>query len=289
VPMLTALFDNPAVWRSATIMRGEAELHNVGLTMLAASTLDWIQTAIPRDAFGGGFMSRLLFVVQESTPRCFPIPPPLDEKQRIDLIKRLRLATQLRGEFSMSPEAATWFFAWYRALDEKAADNKHFAGYYARKPDQLWRLAMLLAVSGGARQGSMVLTEQHFRAALGILDWVESFLPGTFDQLGESSVGNEQMAIIKQLKNAGGACKHSDLLRKNTRRMNSQQFRQFTDTLRAAGLVEYDAKTRVSRSGAGAENQEAANASAPLEPRLWSGTRSTSELSQRCASRPRAA
>lgn len=240
IPMLTALSDNPAKWSSGTIMRGSAELTNVGLTFLAASTLDWIQHAIPREAFGGGFMSRLLFVVQERTPRRFSEPPPLDDKLRIDLIKRLRLMTQIRGEFSRTEEAFKWWDKWYGEVTDRAADNKHFAGYLARIPDQVWRLAMLLVVAEGKGTGNLVVEERHFVQAHSILMWVESYLPGTFDQLAESGVGSEQMKLLKQLKTVGGSEKHSNLLRKNARTMNAENFRRCIDTLRQAGLVEYD-------------------------------------------------
>jgi hypothetical protein len=243
VPMLTALADNPDKWRSGTIMRGEAELHNVALTFLGASTLDWIKHAIPKDAFGGGFMSRFLFVIQERTPRCYPEPPPLDEKVRVDLIRRLRLMTQVRGEFTRTEAAFTWWNKWYREVTDQASDNKHFAGYLARIPDKVWQLAMLLVIS---ENGGPPLTVEvrHFEQARGILEWVEGFMPGTFAQLTESAVGMDQMGIIEQLKKADGSEKHSPLLRKNIRKMNADAFRKCMDSLRLAGLVEFDQKTR---------------------------------------------
>ena len=80
--------------------------------------------------------------------------------------------------------------------------------------------------------------------AQSILEWVEGFLPGTFDQLSESGVGAEQMLLLKQLKATGGMEKHSNLLRKNTRRMNADNFRRCIDTLRQSDLIEYDQKER---------------------------------------------
>jgi hypothetical protein len=242
IPMLTRLMDNPDVWRSGTIMRGEVELRNVGLTFLGASTLDWIQSAIPKDAFGGGFMSRLIFVVQERTSRVFSEPPPLNEETRRSLLNRLRLMTQIRGEFTRTPEAFEWWDQWYRKLTDRVADNKHFAGYLARVPEQAWRIAMLLKVSEGAKTGELVIGLKHFQAAVRILEWVEGLLPGTFDQMTETGTGMDQMKIIEQLKRGNGQMRHSDLLRKNARRMNADAFRKCLDTLRQSSLVEYDKK-----------------------------------------------
>lgn len=240
VPMLTALFDCPQSWSSATIMRGEAHLNNVAISMLGASTLDWIQTAIPRDAFGGGFMSRILFVVQENTDRCFPIPPPTDEKMKAKLSEGLRKFGHVRGKIEMSREALDWFDKWYRRRTSQHMENRHFAGYAERKPTQVIRIATILAVSEKGSTWDRTIGMPHVEAALRVLDWVEAFLPGTFDQLHETSMGADQMLILQQLKKKQGSAKHSDLLRLNARRMNADIFRKYMDTLRLAGLVEWD-------------------------------------------------
>ncbi|MHA1632702.1 MAG: hypothetical protein ACTSXC_07865, partial [Candidatus Freyarchaeota archaeon] len=74
VPLLTTLFDCPDTWVSKTIGRGETPLAHVALSFLGASTLEWFLEALPREAFSGGFMARLLFVVQEETDREFALP-----------------------------------------------------------------------------------------------------------------------------------------------------------------------------------------------------------------------
>jgi hypothetical protein len=247
VPMLTRLLDNPDVWKSGTIMRGEVELKNVGLTLLGASTLDWIQHAIPKDAFGGGFMSRLIFVVQERTPRVFSEPPPMDQVLKKKLLNGLREMTLVRGAFTRTDAAFLWWDRWYRKVTDRIADNKHFAGYLARVPEQAWRIAMLLVISEGKKNGVLKLEveERHFDQAVKILDWVEKMLPSTFDQLTENVAGADQMKILEQIKGAGGQMGHSDLLRRNSRRMNSLTFKNCINTLMESKLVEFDRKKRM--------------------------------------------
>lgn len=237
VPMLTALFDCPKEWSSLTVMRGEAKLYNVALSMLACSTMDWIQTAIPRDAFGGGFMSRLLFVVQEYTPRCFPLPEALNEPLERRLLNRLLALGKIHGDYTLSPAAERWYVDWYKARSDRNTENKQFAGYYERKPDHLLRLAIVLAAS---QSDELVLEELHLRQGLAVLDAAESFLPSTFDAMSQTGVGEDHQRILLQLKKRGGALDHSTLLRLNSNRMNSRQFRECLETLRIAKLIEYD-------------------------------------------------
>jgi hypothetical protein len=246
VPLLTALFDCPKEWSSATIMRGDNQLRNVALSFLVCSTMDWIQTAIPRDAFGGGFMSRLLFVVQNDTPRSFPHPPPLDLVVQSRLKKELFAYTRLRGKFAITDEADAWYVDWYNTKHESIASERQFAGYVERKPDHLHRLAMILTIAElqPDKHTDLILTLPKLKQALSILNWVEANLPAAFAEMSQTPMGEESAKLMKQLKAKGGQIAHSEWLRMNTHRMNKDQFKASVGTLREAKMVDYDAVTR---------------------------------------------
>ena len=240
VPMLTSLFDCPQEWSSMTVMRGEVKLLNVAFSMLGCSTLDWIQTAIPRDAFGGGFMSRLLFIVQESTPRRFALPPPLDQEMFKKLHKRLLAISHMRGKFELEPDARDWYIQWSNELADVGDDNKQYAGYSERKPDNALRLAMCMTV---AEQDELKLSIPRLQKAVRILEWIESWLPGTFEQMSQSSVGEDHNRILRQLRSRNGMCGHSDLMRLNSSKLSGKAFRECMNTLIQSKLVDYDGPT----------------------------------------------
>jgi hypothetical protein len=104
------------------------------------------------------------------------------------------------------------------------------------------RLAMIGRAA--APELSLEITEKDLQQALRILSWLEEWLPGTFDQLTSSAVGEDQVRILRQLRQAGGAMEHSMLLRRNSGRLNAEQFRRAIGTLREARLLEWEAKTR---------------------------------------------
>lgn len=249
VPMLTSLFDAPKEWSSLTIGRGELKLTNVALSFLGASTLDWIQTAIPREAFGGGFMSRLLFVIQEDTPRSFPIPPPPNEDLRRKLFRGLISLTKARGEISMfqgNPTTLKWYEDWYNKKRDSGHDERQFAGYSERKPDHLIRLAINLVASefaGGTRTDLQIGVE-HLERALRILDWLELWMPATFEAFTQSAVGEDHERMKRQLKNHGGSLEHSKWLRLNSNKMDARLFRERVDTMRQARLIDFDQKSK---------------------------------------------
>lgn len=247
VPLLTALFDCPKEWSSTTIMRGESHLHNVAISFLVCSTMDWLQNAIPRDAFGGGFMSRLLFVVQNDTPRCFPHPPTMDQGLNHKLKSRLFAYGRLRGNFTITKEADDWYDSWYRSLRSTIAAEKQFAGYVERKPDHLHRIAIILTVAelDDDKQYKLELTLPKMKEALAILNWIEDYLPAAFSEMSQTVMGEESQRLLKQLRAAGGVLGHSEWLQKNTHRMNNLQFKSAVSTLREAKLADWDAVKRV--------------------------------------------
>jgi hypothetical protein len=237
VPMLTALFDCPAVWSSATIMRGATQLQNVSISHLAATTIDWMQTSVTRDAMAGGFMSRLLFIVQHDTPRSFPFPPPLDPKARRDLTDRLAGMQHCNGTVGFAKDAYEWYAEWYVARKTSTVE-RHFAGYFERKPDRMLQIAMVLNASVNPRNYTLSL--ETLQQAKAILDWIETYLPGAFSELSQSQIGDDQSRLLKQLRAHAGIIKHSEWLRMNTSRMNGRLFKEATQTLIDAKMVAYD-------------------------------------------------
>lgn len=246
IPLLTRLFDCPDVWSSATITRKELTLKNIAFSMLGASTMDWLRTGIPADSFGGGFMSRFLFVVQEETPRSFPRPPALPDALRSSLMSRLLKYTYLRGNFSMTPAAGKWYDDWYNSQTLRGTEERMFSGYYERKPAHMIRIAMLLTISSQQEPATPLLLETEvLERSLKILNWLEAWLPGAFEQLSQTNVGEDHHRILRLLKKNSGEMPHSDLLRRVSGRMNAKQFKDLIATLREAKLMDYDTVKKV--------------------------------------------
>lgn len=246
VPLLTALFDCPKEWSSSTIMRGESHLKNVAISFLVCSTMDWLQSSIPRDAFGGGFMSRLLFVVQNDTPRCFPHPPVMDQALQHKLKASLFAYGRIKGKFTITEEADQWYDHWYRNLRTSISSEKQYAGYVERKPDHMHRIAMILTIAElqDEKHEGLILTLPKMQHALRILDWVEGFLPTAFSEMAQTPMGEELGRLLQQIKQKGGVIGHSDWLRLNSHRLNSLQFKGAVGTLRESKLVDYDSVKR---------------------------------------------
>lgn len=238
IPLLTALFDCPKEFKAKTLGRGESTLTNVAISALMCSTIDWIQTGIPKDSFGGGFMSRFLFIVQESTSRVFPLPPPLDPEVRKTLTAGLTTIKRKKGAFTFTQQAQDWYIHWYRTRPALRGD-KQYAGYFERVPDHLIRLAMIMRTA--LNPVATELTDIDLAHSMKILKWTEEWLPSTFDEMTETTTGADQARILRQLRENKGQMERSALLRKNSTKMNAEQFDRCMKTLREAKLVEWEA------------------------------------------------
>jgi histone H3/H4 len=234
ITLLTALFDNPDKWQTSTKSGGNVELNEVCLTFMGASTPDWLITAIPQDAFGGGFMSRLLFVVEDDTPRCFAIPKVQETPDK--LIKELAAIRALKevGELSFANQATLdWYKVWYAQAKSNIPEDEKMAGYHERKPDHLLRMAMLMAMS----QGRRTVTKEDLLASLAILQYMEKQMLSTFKWLGVKPIGVDQERILRTLKAHDNRMLAKDLLRTQIFYMNAVQFKLAVETLEQAGML----------------------------------------------------
>lgn len=237
VPMLTALFDCPEIWSSGTLARSTTALKNVAISHLAATTIDWMQSSISKDAFSGGFMSRLLFVVQHDTSRSFPFAPPLDDVLANKLITGLLNMQKVSGEVKITPAGRAWYERWYHDRKTNAVE-KQLAGYFERKPDRLLQLAMVLNAAQDVTR--LELDEKVLVQAEQMLTWIEKFLPGAFAELSSNTIGDDQHRLLKQIRKHKGEIAHTDWLRLNTNRMNADSFRKSVETLKQAGMLVFD-------------------------------------------------
>jgi len=235
VPLLTSLFDCPDKRGIGTITRKDESLYNVAVCMLACSTEDWLTDAMPSSIFGGGFMSRLLLIVQNSTDRCFPTPPMRDEKLWDEMVRFLNSLHRIEGDMIWESSAKKFFDDWYFKHHRTPVSNERFAGYHQRKPDHLIRVAMCLQL---AEWGGLVLQIGYLQDALKILNWTEQFLPEMFERVTASSVGSDHQKLLGILEKAGGSLSHSHLLRKVQYYMNARQFRECIQTLKESKSIE---------------------------------------------------
>lgn len=150
VSKLTQLYDCKVKDDDLTIGAGWNKFENIYFTWMAAATKNHLEESIPTQAFGGGFMSRVILVYQPVGTRIYPDPiEVVDGPTEDDLLERLAwIATQAYGEYNFSKKAWEWYNEWYFAFRktlERAAESDdkcmtHRMGTHLKKVSMLLRL-----------------------------------------------------------------------------------------------------------------------------------------------------
>ena len=147
IDLLTNLYDCEDEWTYSTKKEDVLRLRNVFVTFLGGTTADALSSSIPFSAFGGGFMSRMVAVVQDRPTRSRPKPlqvagGPSDE----ELARRLAwIGQNVVGAYQLSEEADLAYCAWYDKFFLERIDfsNKQMARY----DNILLKLALIIRAS----------------------------------------------------------------------------------------------------------------------------------------------
>jgi hypothetical protein len=220
IHLVTEFYNCEEAWEKGTVGRGLDKLRKMALTLVGASTLDWINVSISQDMFLGGFMSRVLYIQRpdkiaerQYTRRA----PPLDPVQREILTKGLvpwMSMKQIECEFSEKAEVAWSLFIKDNEKLKRNPEDPKMAPYYERRENHLAKLAMVLAMSERLGQekseevtaammegpGSLDLSIDIIDMALEILLHEEEFLPACFERIGEHK---EATALHKMIDCVG--------------------------------------------------------------------------------------
>ena len=228
IPTLTDLYDSPKEWVYHTKGRGKETLKNVTLSMLGASTKDWLRTSIPVEAIGGGFTSRVIFVFEDAPSKLvlFAEDQKHDEQLKQTLIHDLEIMRKVYGAIEFTPEARELSWAWYE--DESCTIHEEKVdGYFGRKHDTMFKVATILSLS---ESNNLLIEKRHIEGALNLLERNEKHLNTVMESVTSTSLGgnaDKVFQIVKKFRKI----KHSDLLQKCWRYAVATDFQEIIRTL----------------------------------------------------------
>jgi hypothetical protein len=202
---LTDWYDSKDDWEYETVGRGKDTLTGLCLNLLGGTAPDWIQSMIPQEALGGGFTSRIIFIVEEAKRKLVPEYNPTPEELALGeiLTRDLERLSQLAGEVTFAEDAKKLYIDWYIEQDtalsagKPAITDTRFAGYCERRATHLQKLMILCSASRG---DDLLLRGEDFRRALQLLINAEQTMPKTFGGLGKSRVSDETDTILNYIK-----------------------------------------------------------------------------------------
>lgn len=202
---LTDWYDSKAEWAYETIGRGRDALQGLCFNLAGATAPDWLQSMLPQEAVGGGFTSRVLFIVEERKGKT--IPKHQLTKEELDLkaalTRDLEVISQLSGQMTFDSAGERAYTDWYREQDKllsegkPAVDDARFAGYCERRATHIRKLMLLLSAS---RADDLKLTAADFARARSTLENAELKMAKTFGGLGRALHSDATEIVMNYIK-----------------------------------------------------------------------------------------
>lgn len=215
---LTDWYDSKNSWTYETKGSGKDHLQGLCFNLLGATAPEWLQSMLPQEAVGGGFTSRVIFVVEESKGKTVAkhIRTPEEIRLREALVSDLSRINSMTGPFTFDESGERAYIDWYEAYDKRVAagdypvEDARFGGYSERRSTHIRKLMMVMSASRG---DSRIMTLQDFDRADKILKSAEKKMSRTFGGLGKAQyadVTEKVIDYIRQIK----VVSRKDLMRK---------------------------------------------------------------------------
>lgn len=238
---LTDWYDSKDKWDYETIGRGKDSLQGLCFNLLGATAPDWLQSMLPQEAVGGGFTSRVIFVVEERKGKTVPKHILTTEERNLEgaLTRDLDRINQLSGEFRFDAAGEKAYVEWYKEQDAMLAkgnspiEDPRFAGYCERRTTHLRKVMMLMSASRG---DDLILSQIDFDRSIKVLKSTELKMARTFGGLGQAKYSDVTEKVMNYIK-ALGTTTRSVLLAKFYRDVDPATLRIIEEVLTQMKVV----------------------------------------------------
>lgn len=241
---LTDWYDSKDDWEYETVGRGKDSIKGVCLNLVGGTAPDWIQSMIPQEAVGGGFTSRVIFIVEEEKRKIVPAPIMTTAEWELQrkLINDLERISKMAGEVLMDKETKNLYTSWYIDQDQKsskgtvAVDDSRFAGYNERRSTHLRKILILCSAS---RTDNLTIEAQDFSRAMKLLQGAEVNMHKTFGGFGKSRNSDSTEDIRKYIEKVGITTR-TTVLQRFYRDVDIITMNGIEDTLRQIGAIKVE-------------------------------------------------
>lgn len=238
---LTDWYDSKDAWEYESVGRGKDSLQGLCLTLIGGTAPDWFQSMLPHEAIGGGFTSRIIFIVEEKKGKIVPEHVMTGRELELQgmLQRDLERISKITGEMSMERDAKDCYVSWYIDQDKKIAagnppvEDPRFAGYNERRATHIRKLMLACSAS---RSDNLTITVEDFERSRKLLEDAEKQMGKTFGGLGQSRNSDATETIKNYIQKVGITTRKAILMR-FYRDVDAYTLTQVEETLRQMGCI----------------------------------------------------
>lgn len=195
--MLTNLWDNLDVYTHPKIHGKSIVVEKPTVNILGGNTVQGLALAIPPEALGNGFLSRMIMVYAEPSGKKITFPKPISKSIQEDLITHLDyIKNNIKGEITYTSESIDIFDRMYKEF--KDVEDPRFKHYSTRRFTHLLKLSMILCCAEHRTE----ITEDDAKNANTLLHYTELRMPKSLGEFGKSKYSEVSNTIIDLLSHS---------------------------------------------------------------------------------------
>ena len=242
VDLLIDWYDCPDVFEYITKTSGSDYVYEVFVSLLSATTPDWIAQNVTSSVFNQGFVGRVIFVHSERSGIriAHPVVDSVLEKLRDRLVTHIEHRMGMEGEMELTKDAWDYFEAWYNKREESPGLDNVQSGFFGREHAHVLKLAMTFSI---ARRRTLRIHKVDIKDAIGKIAHTFEGLTSIFKEVRYANEIFETKIVEGIIKDAK-TIDRSTLLRNVYRKMNKDKLDECLSILKAAGVINEDVKTR---------------------------------------------
>jgi len=242
VDLLIDWYDCPDVFEYITKTSGSDYVYEVFISLLSATTPDWIAQNVTSSVFNQGFVGRVIFVHSERSGIriAHPVVDSVLEKLRDRLVTHIEHRMGMEGEMELTRDAWDYFETWYNKREESPGLDNVQSGFFGREHTHVLKLAMTYSI---ARRRTLKIHVVDIQDAI---DKISHTFDGLTSIFKEVRYANEifETKIVEGIIKDAKTIDRSTLLRNVYRKMNKDKLDECLSILKAAGVINEDVKTR---------------------------------------------
>lgn len=234
---LNDLYDCGDEWTNRTKTAGTDKIMGVWLNLIGATTPALIQSVFPRDAIGGGFVSRTLFIYADRLRKPVALPRKTDRDKELEklLFEDLAAINTIYGEFQPNEEFLTTWEGWYtNQFHNPPFVDDRLEGYPARRAKHILKLCMLLSAS---RSGNRVIELPDFQRACGLITEAEHYMTRAFTGVGQNRLAAITDRVLEFIVHKGEAS-GKEILNRFSHDVNQNDLAEIMLMLKERGLID---------------------------------------------------
>lgn len=248
----TKMFDNDPYYVHDTLSNKGMTVMEPSLNLLGCTTPDWM-AANSGYITGGGFAARTVFIFEQFArqrklfdkeitlengklvSKDLGLPPKELEKMQERLAKDLGRISKIEGEAEPETLAlAKRMEEWYRGYIDKPTQRGEET-FHQRKHLHALKTAMLLSV---CERDDLIVTEEHFDAALVLVNYVEKRLSRGFAIIGHNPYSGAYYKVLDYIQSKGKV-KRGQVLAYFFNDIPLEELEKIFVVLKAAGEIEF--------------------------------------------------